>query len=264
MNRSVCRVMMGVAGLAPLAMTATPAGAQTNEVKEKPPLYRYESYWEFPRAHWGEVDKDNAAGNQKIRAPALADGTLVGYGDDENQAHYSAAEFTHDNWWQANSVAGLMKVLEAFHKGGGSSSPLLVSSTKHWDQVFLSRFYNWKAGSWKGAYRYTATYKLKPDAPEADDAVRTLSRFYVPVFDKMLADGTIVEYEIGREMFHTTDSRPQILFAFLIPSAEGLDKFRATLGAALSENPLIGPAFDSMMVNFTPQPDYVRSNATYK
>ena len=38
MSRSVCRVMVGVAGLAVLGMTATLAGAQTDEVKEKPPL----------------------------------------------------------------------------------------------------------------------------------------------------------------------------------------------------------------------------------
>ena len=263
MNRSVCRVMMGVAGLAVLGMTARLAGAQTVEVKEKPPLYKYVSYSTFPRAHWADVDKDNATGNQKILAPALADGTLVGYGDDENQVH-SAEGFTHDNWWQANSIAGLMKVLEAFHKGGGSSSPLLVSSTKHWDQIYISSFYNRKAGSWKGAYGYAGTYKLKPDAPDADDAVRTLSSFYVPVFEKMLADGTIVEYEIDREMIHTTDSRAQLHFSFVMPSAEGLDKFRATLGAALDENSLIGPAFGSMMVNFTPQADFVRVNATYK
>ena len=40
MNRSVCGVMMGVAGLAVLGMTATLAGAQTDAVKEKPRLYR--------------------------------------------------------------------------------------------------------------------------------------------------------------------------------------------------------------------------------
>jgi dipeptidyl aminopeptidase/acylaminoacyl peptidase len=38
MNRSLYRAMMGVAGLAVLGMTATLAGAQTDEVKEKPPL----------------------------------------------------------------------------------------------------------------------------------------------------------------------------------------------------------------------------------
>jgi hypothetical protein len=79
--------MVGVAGLAVLGMTATLAGAQTEEVNERARLYTYVSYWAFPRAHWGEVDKDNATSNRKILAPALADGTLVGYGDDENQVH---------------------------------------------------------------------------------------------------------------------------------------------------------------------------------
>ena len=88
--------------------------------------------------------------------------------------------------------------------------------------------------------------------------------FYVPLFEKLLADGTIVKYEIDREMFHTTDSRAQVVFAFLMPSAEGLDKLNAAIGAALRENSLIGPAFGSMMVNFTPQIDWVRVNATYK
>src|SRR6478752_6688222 len=36
MNRSVCRVMVGVAGLAVLGMTATLAGAQTGEVNPAP------------------------------------------------------------------------------------------------------------------------------------------------------------------------------------------------------------------------------------
>jgi hypothetical protein len=243
--------MASVAGLAVLGMAATLAGAQTVEVKERPPLYRYVSYWTFPRAHWADVDKDNATSNQKILAPALADGALVGYGDDEEQ---SAEGFTHEIWWQANSIAGLMKVLEAFHKGGGSSLPPLVSSTKHWDQVFLSHFYNRKAGSWKGAYRYTGTYKLKPDAP--DDGVRRLSSLLVPLFEKLLADGTIVEYEIDRQPVHNTDSLPQ--FVFLTPSAEYLDKLNSAIDAAIDENPLIGLALASMTAN------WVRVNATYK
>ena len=37
MNRSVCRVMMGVAGLAVLGMTATLAGAQTDGAMAKAP-----------------------------------------------------------------------------------------------------------------------------------------------------------------------------------------------------------------------------------
>jgi hypothetical protein len=246
MNRSVCRVMVGVAGLVVLGLSATLAGAQTVAVKEKPRLYTL-SYWAFPR----DVDKDKATGNQRVLAPALADGTLVGYGDDEKQ---SAEGFTHEIWWQANSIASLMKGREAFHKGGGSSSPPLLSSTKHSDQVFVSHFYNRKAGSWKGAYGYAGTYKLKPDAP--DDAMRRLSSLLVPLFEKLLADGTIVEYEIDRESVHNTDSRPQLVF--LTPSAEYLDKLNASVDTAIDENPLIGLALASMTVN------WVRVNATYK
>jgi hypothetical protein len=95
--------MMGVASLAVLGMSATLADVQTDEVKEKPRLYRYESYWVFLRVH---------GGNQKVLAPALVDGILVGYGDDENQM-YSPEGCSHANWWRANSLAGAMKVLEA-------------------------------------------------------------------------------------------------------------------------------------------------------
>jgi len=151
MNRLLCRVMVGVAGLAVLGMAATLAGAQTDAVKEKPPLVKYESYWTFAPAHTGDVDKDNAASNQKTLAPALADGTLVGYGDNENLVR-SRETFTHSNCWLANSSTDVLKVLDAFERVGASSSSRLINSTQHWSQKYYIRFYNWKAGSWKGAY----------------------------------------------------------------------------------------------------------------
>ena len=252
-----------VAMAAVLGMTATLAGAQTDEVKAKPPLYRYVSYWTFPQARWADLDKEGAVGSQKIFGAALADGTVVGYGDDENQVH-SAEGFTHARWLQAKSFADLMKVIEPFHKGSGSSSALLASSTRHWDQIYVSSFYNWKAGSWKDAYGYAGTSKLKPDAPDAGDALRALSSFYVPVFEKMLAEGIVVEYEIDREIIHTTEARGKIHFSFVIPNAEGLDKFQAALGAAIDKNSLIEPAFSSMMDNFKEQFDFVKVNATFK
>src|SRR5260221_13695151 len=85
MNRSVHRVMMGVASLAVLGMTAILADAEAVAVKEKPPLYRYVSYWMVPLGHWAELDKDNDAGNEHLLAQALSDGALVGYADDETR-----------------------------------------------------------------------------------------------------------------------------------------------------------------------------------
>jgi hypothetical protein len=108
------------------------------------------------------------------------------------------------------------------------------------------------------------THELKPEWPDPNVAIRALSTLDVPLFEKLLADGTIVEYEIDRVLIVETDSPARFVYLVETPSVEGLDKFRAVLGAALGENSLIGPAFGSMMVNFTPQADFVRVNATYK
>lgn len=224
-------------------------------------MYTYDSSWVFPRARWADVDKDNAQSNQKILAPALSDGTLLGYGDDDNLVHTVDGP-THDNWFQASSMAGLMKVLDAFYKTGGATNALTISATKHWDEVFVSRFYNWKAGTWKGAYGRSSSYKLKADAPP--NAVEMLSKnLFVPLFEKLLADGTIVEYEIDEETVHTQS--PDSFFLYVLaPSAEGLDKLNEAIREAGSKNPLIGPALNSM-IDFTPHRDQLwRANATYK
>jgi hypothetical protein len=159
-------------------------------------------------------------------------------------------------------MAGLLSVLDQFYKSGSTASPLLISATKHWDGLFVSRNYNWHSGSWKDAYTYGSSYKLKPDAPE--DAVKTLSESaVVPLMEKLLADGTIVEYEVDVEAVHTEAPGTFYIF-YLTPTAEGLDKTRAALRAALKSNQLIGPAFDSL-VDFTAHRDYLsRTNATYK
>ena len=251
-----------LAGLAALGMTATLAGAQTASVKEKPRLYTYESYWAFPPAHWGDVDKDNATSNEKVLAPALADGTIVGYGDEENLVHPEES-FTHDNWWQAKSPlpVDVMKLVEAFRKSGGSSS--LVNATQHWTQLYVSVFYNWKAGSWKGAYGVRYVYKLRPGV-DPEDAVHLLSGSYVPTLEKLLADGTIVKYEIDKESGRGIDSPGQIILTYVAPSADGLKKWYAVLGAALNEDSVITPLKASIFLNAeTPRIDYVRVNATF-
>ncbi len=252
-------ILAGVCALAMLAAFAAPAGAQ-NEPKEKPPMYTYVSNWTIPRAQWAEVDKDNA-GNRSVLDKALADGTIVGYGDDETMVHQIDGS-THDNWWSSMSMAGLMGVLERFYKSNSVASPVLTSATRHSDAILVSRFYNWHSGSYKGAYTREAMYKLKPDAPS--DAVEMLSKnLFVPLMEKMLADGTILEYEVDTEAIHT-DNPDTFWVVFVTPNAEGLDKFNAALRDATKMNPMSGPAIGSM-VDFTPHRDYlVSSVGTYK
>ena len=176
MNRKVWGVFAVVCAVAMIAVWAAPALAQ-DEPKEKPPMYSYLGNWSIPRAQWAEMEKAGAA-NEKILQKAMADGTIVGYGNDVNLVHTPDGE-THDDWWSAMSMAGILNVLDKFYKSGSSTSPVLASATKHWDNIFVSRYYNWHSGSYKGAYGRVAQYKLKSDAP--NNAIDTLSKnLFVP------------------------------------------------------------------------------------
>jgi hypothetical protein len=260
MKKILCRVVAGLCIVGTLAIWSTLTVAQTPEVKEKPRMYTYVANWAIPRARWVDMEKA-AAADQKILDHALSSGTLVGYGNDTTLVHQAEGS-THDDWWSAMSMAGLFNVLDEIYKSGSPVSAILASATKHWDSVYVSRFYNWRAGSWKGAYTHGASYKLKADAP--DDAVETLSKtFVVPMFEKLLADGTLYEYEIDEEAIHT--QAPGTFWVFYITAnAEGLDKVNAALREALKANPLANPAIGSM-VDFTPhRDDLARTSATYK
>jgi hypothetical protein len=254
------QICAGLCALAMAAVWAIPAYAQTSEIKEKPPMYSYVAFWAIPRAQWANVDKSNAA-DQKILDKALANGTIVGYGNDVNLVHQSEGE-THDDWWSAMSLAGVLNILDQFYKAGTPTSPVLASATNHWDNIFVSRYYNWHPGTWKDAYTEGSSYKLRPDAP--GDAVEKLSKHLVaPLMEKLLADGTVNEYEIDTQAIHS-DAPGTFWIFYITPNAEGLDKVNAALRETLKSNPLDGPAFLSM-VDFNEHRDYlVRTSATYK
>lgn len=251
--------MVVVCTLAPIAL-ANPASAQSSEVKEKPPMYTYVANWQIPRTQWGEIEKSYAA-NQKILDKAMASGTIVAYGNDETLVH-EAEGMTHDNWWSAMSMAGLINVLEQFYQTGNATTPVLNSATKHEDLMLVSRYYNWHSGSFKNGYTHVGIYKLKKDAPE--DAVETLSKnLLVPLLEKLLADGTLHEYEIDEQAIHT-EAPGTFLMVYIASSPEGLDKVNAAVRETVKTNLLAGPAFGSMTDSSAHRDELARTNATYK
>jgi hypothetical protein len=252
-----------IAQLALCAVLGVIAGSvqsQTSDAKEKERMYTYVSLWAVPRAKWAEYGKP-VPSNQKILDQALADDTLIAYGSDFNLVH-SADGYTHDSWWSSHSLAGLMKVLDAFEKSSTATTGVITSVTKHEDVVLVSHHYNWRAGTYKDAYSHGSSYTLKPTAP--DDAVDILNKsVFEPVMEKLLADGSVVEYEVDEESIHTQSPNSFWVY-YVTPTAEGLDKVNAAIRAALKANALIGPSFDSM-VDFVPHRDFLyRTDATFK
>jgi len=230
------------------------------EVKEKPPLYTFVSNFSVPRARWADMEKQSGPA-AKILEKALSDGTIVAYGDDLTLVH-TADGPTHDRFWSAHSMSGLLKVLDAIHNAGAATTPVLASATKHWDMVLVSRYYGWRPGTLHNAYTHVADYKLKQDAP--DDAVATLSKaFIVPLLEKLLADGSIDEYEIDVQTIHT-DAPGTFSVVYIAQNPEGIDKVSAALAESVGSNALAAPALGSM-VDFTTHRDELdRTNAVYK
>ena len=252
-----------IAQLALFSVLAALAGSvqsQTSDMKEKERMYTYVALWAVPRAKWTEFEKP-VPSDQKILDQGLGDGTLIAYGSDFNLVH-SADGYTHDSWWSSHSLAGLMKVLDAFEKSSASTTGAITSATKHADAVLVSRHYNWHAGTYKGAYSHGSSYTLKPTAP--DDAVELLSKsIFEPVMEKLLAAGSVVEYEVDEESIHTQSPNTFWLY-YVTPTAEGLDKVNAAVRAAVKADPLLGPSFDSM-IDFVPHRDSLdRTDVTFK
>ena len=104
MSKKMWAASTALCMLAMATMLALPANAQMSDSKEKPPMYSYVSIWTIPRAQWGEMGKAGSA-NDEILKKALADGTLVAYGNDEEMIHQPDGS-THDSWWSATSMAG--------------------------------------------------------------------------------------------------------------------------------------------------------------
>ncbi len=169
---------------------------------------------------------------------------------------------SHDTWWSSSSLAGLLKVLDKVRALPPADSPVSLNPTKHWDMVLVSHYYNWKPGAYSGAYVNVMMYQLKADAD--DDAVSTLSKVVVvPAMEKLLADGTILEYEVDTEAIHT-DAPGLFAIVYVTPKPEGVDTARAAIRDAQKDNPLIGPAFDSFIDYSQHRDELLKGNGAYK
>lgn len=259
MSKRLFTLFMGLCALAAVLVPSVPSAAQSQETKSKPAMYSYVANWQIPRANWN--DFDGAVGSSKsVLSKALADGTIVGYGSDINLVHTLDGE-THDVWWSSMSMAGVIKAME-LARGASDANSAALNNAKHWDEVFVSHYYNWKSGSFKSGYTRVAEYKLKADAP--DDAVDSLAQhFVVPILEKALADGTIVEYEIDTPAVHT-EAPGMFAIVYIASAPEGLDTVQAAISASAKEDALAVQAFGSFTDDSGHRDEWLKTEGAYK
>jgi hypothetical protein len=81
--------------------------------------------------------------------------------------------------------------------------------------------------------------------------------------EKLLADGTILEYEIDFEAVHT-DAPGTFAIVYVATQPEGLDTVRAAIRQSVKDNPLAGPAFDAATDDGGHRDELLKGDGKYK
>lgn len=213
-----------------------PMTAQQTANQAKPPVYTYVASWSVPRAQWADMEKV-ADADKPVLDKLVADGTLIGYGAYTNLLHQEG-EPTHGTWFSAMSEGNLLKALEIIYKQPTLVATPVQSASKHWDQILVDRYYGAKSGA-SGGYLTWSQWEIKQGEGQAyQNLVKTV---FVPLLDKLLAEGTITSYGFDMEDYH---SQPiGIVYEYVtVPDAAALDKANKAFDDLFDSNPALGGA----------------------
>jgi len=215
--------LLGLAALAAVLSAGAPASAQTAPAGEP---YTYVGEWNIPRGQWGTFASDFDANTKPVLDKLAAAGTLISWGVYEHIVHVPDG-YTHGVWWTATSYAGIEKARMELVKSA-STSTSLSAATAHRDYYLRSILAGGKPGSGEG-YLNVANYLLK--AGKGREWRELWEKNSKPLFDELVAKGSLVDYSIDVEDVHT-DSPMWRMVVTLSPSAEADDAFVAASDAA--------------------------------
>lgn len=211
-------------------LCAAPAVAQTAPAGEP---YTFVAEWSIPRAQWGAFVTDFEKNTRPVLEKLATGGTLVSWGAYENIVHAPEGN-THGVWWTATSYAGIEKARREL-LAAAATSPSLATATGHRDLYLRSIVLAGKSGTGEG-YLTVSRYLVKPG--KAREWKELWDKNSKPLFDELVAKGTLVSYAIDVEDVHT-ESPGWRMVVTLSPSAEADDA--------------VGAAFDAADAKLTPQ-----------
>ncbi|MFY9582864.1 MAG: hypothetical protein WAR21_00045 [Candidatus Acidiferrales bacterium] len=204
--------------LAPLAALA--------QQQEEPPTFTYVSEWAVPRAQWADWVAYAEKNTKPIFDKLLADGTIISWGTYVTIVHDESG-ITHGLWFEASSIAGIERVLGETIKV--YTAPLISTATKHRDYLLRSPLRRSKAASGANGYLWVSANQVQPG--KGQEWREMFDKYSKPVYDELLANGTILAYWIDVEQVHT-DNPGWRYVVYLTPNADALAKVSAAFEAA--------------------------------
>jgi hypothetical protein len=226
-----------------LCLLLAPAVAPAQQQQD---VYTFVAEWAVPRDQWDAYASFNEKNARPVLERMYANGTLVSWGNFATIVHDEAG-ITHGVWFQATSIANIERVLAELLKLPPNPA---VAGAKHRDYLLRSLVRNARASGPTGGYLWVSATQVKPG--KGQEWRDLWDKYTKPLYDELLANGTITYYELEVEQVHTDDSGWRYL-VYIAPTVDGLDKIRAAIVArnqkrSPEENRAIGNEFAEVTV----------------
>ena len=193
--------------------------------QQEKPIYTFVAEWSVPRAQWDEASAFFEKGSRPVLDRMMADGSIVEWARTVSVVHPETGP-THTLWWSGPTIAGIQRVLGELLKL--TPSPALAGA-KHRDRLLRSLVYRSRASGSATGYISLGYTQAQPG--KGREWLEFYNMYAKPVYEQLLADGTILGYGVDVELVHTEDPGTRLPWV-LVPNAEALDKVEAAIDAA--------------------------------
>jgi hypothetical protein len=216
-----------IAGLVVVVFAVMIVPTAVSQMESAQPVYTYVSQFQVPRASWAAYAQDSEKSFVPIVEKLAADGTILTWSTFETAVH-TPDGYTHGAAWSANTISGLMKVLDELRKAG--PQPAQIAATKHEDLLMQTRMFHAAGGT--PAYARVICSMAKPDKPEAFTAM--LKKLLVPTFEEQLKKGVASYWGIDEQYVNTGAASTRCVI-INYPNAEGMDKWAEAINATMAK-----------------------------
>jgi hypothetical protein len=154
---------------------------------------------------------------------------------------------THGDWIQANSIAGIFKALDAVggalgRSRGVATNAALLGSGPHEDLFVVSQNYNAHSGTFNDGILRVIGLRVKPG--HMDQFREPYTKYLVPVYEQLLANGALHAYQLDSE-WNVTSPPGTVYVVSMVAGGEGADRAVAAFNDAFNKNPAILEALTS-------------------
>ncbi len=216
-----------MAGLVVVVLLIFSVPAALPQQEQAQTVYTYVSQFQVPRANWAQFTEDGEKLTNPILQKALADGTIIGWGNFESIVH-SADGYTHVTAWQATNLAGITRVLDELRKVG--PRPGQIAATKHEDLLLRAAVHRTSPVSSGTGYARVVGVLAQPG--KEDDYVALIKKFILPVLEDQFKKGNITFYGVEQQYVVNAPASLRSVVSFY-PTAEAMDKVATAINARL-------------------------------